>query len=360
MAEIVYKDTPILSVLKWIRGSSEYTKEFCSNNKGEYPVYSANNDAPLGFRDSYDFDGKYITISVNGIAGKVTIIDGRFSINGDRAVLEPIVNNLDINYLQYILEPVLRSNVKGRIGDNGKNEYTKINETMVNNLNLRIKIPVLKNGEFDLSAQKELAFKIQKLNERRDELQSRKNILLNTAIVLEPKYEKRLMKLSDVFSAKNGSAKYTKTYCKKNIGDYEVFAGNTKSSFAFINTYDYDYPNLTFTTDGEHAGTVSLITNDRYSIGGHRTILNPIIDGIDLEYFSYILESIIKAKVKKGDVPSVKWNMIKDEFVSIPIDGLGNISIEAQNDLSNKYRKIKKTVENISFKIDELTSIQPV
>ena len=62
------------------RGSSKYTKKYCLENKGKYPVYSANNSVPLGYRNDFDFDGYYATISVNGIAGKITLIDNKLII----------------------------------------------------------------------------------------------------------------------------------------------------------------------------------------------------------------------------------------------------------------------------------------
>ena len=55
------------------KGNSKYTKTFCEKNIGKYPVYSATNNKPLSYRDGYDYDGEYITISVNGIAGIITI-----------------------------------------------------------------------------------------------------------------------------------------------------------------------------------------------------------------------------------------------------------------------------------------------
>lgn len=59
------------------RGKSIYTKTYCKNNKGEYPVYSADNNNPLAYRNDYDYDGEYLTLSINGIAGVLTILDGK-------------------------------------------------------------------------------------------------------------------------------------------------------------------------------------------------------------------------------------------------------------------------------------------
>lgn len=63
------------------------TKTFCNQHKGKFPVWSANNKEPLAFIDTYDYDGVFISLSRNGIAGKVTLLSGKFSINEDRFLL---------------------------------------------------------------------------------------------------------------------------------------------------------------------------------------------------------------------------------------------------------------------------------
>lgn len=113
------------------RGKSIYTKTYCKNNKGEYPVYSADNNNPLAYRNDYDYDGEYLTSSINGIAGVLTILDGKFSANADRVIFISKVNNINWEYVKNILEPILRN--KGRKGLKGKNEFTKLTPTMIEN-----------------------------------------------------------------------------------------------------------------------------------------------------------------------------------------------------------------------------------
>ena len=143
------------------RGSSKYTKKYCLDNKGKYPVYSANNSVPLGYRNDFDFDGYFATISVNGIAGKITLIDNKFSLNADRMILIPKQEKINIDYIAYILEPLLRQQVKGRRGENGRNEYTKIERKVI--LDTKIPVPFNRFGEIDLEIQKDIVEKIYKL-----------------------------------------------------------------------------------------------------------------------------------------------------------------------------------------------------
>ena len=38
------------------RGKSIYTKTYGNKNKGKYPVFSASNNAPLTYIDTYDYE----------------------------------------------------------------------------------------------------------------------------------------------------------------------------------------------------------------------------------------------------------------------------------------------------------------
>lgn len=161
------------------RGNSKYTKTYCRENNGNYPLYSATNNGPLGFMNSYDYDGEYLTICINGIAGKITIFNCKFSTNADRVVLLPL-ENIDIKYIKYVAEPILRSVNKGRIGDKGKNEYTKLTPQMI--LSSEIPMPINENGEFDIKRQKEFAQKYDQIEEIKKNLVDKITELTNIVI----------------------------------------------------------------------------------------------------------------------------------------------------------------------------------
>lgn len=145
------------------KGFSKYTKTYGQLNNGEYPVYSASNNAPLTYINSFDYVGKYLTWATNGFAGYIKVIDGQFSINGDRGLLIPKYENINIDYIKVVLEPILRNLAKGRKGDNGDNEFTKVYPSMVENVTLSI--PTLSDGEFDLKTQNEVADTYRKVEE---------------------------------------------------------------------------------------------------------------------------------------------------------------------------------------------------
>ena len=157
-----YKDVNLNELFDYKRGGSR-TRAFCNLHKGEYPVWSANNFEPLAHVDFFDYDGKYISLSRNGIAGKITILNGKFCINEDRFLLIPKVENIDYDFIRFTLEPILRGKKKGRAGHNGQNEFTKLSFTILDKI--KIKMPIREDGEYDLEKQMEISQKYNKLYE---------------------------------------------------------------------------------------------------------------------------------------------------------------------------------------------------
>ncbi len=160
--------------------------------------------------------------------------------------------------------------------------------------------------------------------------------------------------LEKLFTNKRGNSKYTKKYCYLNRGEYEVYTGTTIGSFAKINTYEYDTPNLTYTTDGVYAGTVKIIRDDKYNIGGHRAVLISKNNNLYLEYFEYILEAIFKSKVKDGSVPSVTWTRIKSIEIPVPVDENGKFDFNKQREIAEKYKVLITRKKNLAEKLVEL------
>lgn len=150
-----FVQVPITSLFSVERGKSKYTRSYGDTHKGQYPVYSASNSVPLTYTNSFDYDGEYLSWATNGFGGYMKILSGQFSFNADRGLLKPLSELIDINYIKWILEPRLREIAKGRLGDKGKNEFTKVYPSMVEAIT--IAMPVDSNGEYDLSKQKEIA-----------------------------------------------------------------------------------------------------------------------------------------------------------------------------------------------------------
>lgn len=166
----------------------------------------------------------------------------------------------------------------------------------------------------------------------------------------------KYLMLEEIFSNKRGNSKYTKKYCNENKGEYEVFTGTTIGSFGFINTYDYNEELLTYTTDGENAGTIEVLKG-KYNIGGHRAILFPKSEKLSIIYFKYILQKPFFDNVKKGDVPSLTWSRIKGMNIPVPIDECGDFDLEMQKEIVSKYETIENKKADINGKLQHINEV---
>lgn len=177
---IVWKDLTLNELFQSIsRGKSKYTKTYCKEHHGDYPVYSANNNEPLAYKNDYDYDGRCLTISINGIAGVTTIIDGKFSTTADRVVCVP-KENVSIDYIKHIAEPFLRDKSKGRVGDKGKNEFTKLTPDMIKKV--KIPMPLNEDGTYNIGIQTEYADKYDLIDRIKEDITTKVKNLLDVAV----------------------------------------------------------------------------------------------------------------------------------------------------------------------------------
>lgn len=162
-----HKEVSIEELFVPVNGSGEYTKKFCNENRGVFPVYSGNTKNEFANINKYDYEGSYLTWAKDGLAGYIMKLSGKFSITNHRGILIPTEEciNVDLDYIKYVLEPIFRSSIKGRKGHDGQNEYTTLNETMIKQIKTKLYIPVMEDGRFDLNAQKEIAQKYHKIEQ---------------------------------------------------------------------------------------------------------------------------------------------------------------------------------------------------
>lgn len=120
--------------------------------------------------------------SFDGIAGRITKKEGKFSINADRVILVPLVENIDLDYIRFTVEPILRSKIKGRMGHDGQNEFTKLPGGTIERV--KISIPIKEDGSFDLEAQQEIANKYRKIQQINSSIYQQIDELINIKIAL--------------------------------------------------------------------------------------------------------------------------------------------------------------------------------
>ena len=163
------------------------SKAFISDNKGNNPVYSTQKGV-FGYINSYMKDGKYLLWNTDGLAGYIKITKGKFSYTNIVGIMIPTnyydMSSINLDYLKYYLEPIFRKNRKGRFGINGKNEYTKLNSTMIKKIDIDIPIPIKEDGCYDIKKQEEIAQKIAAIESIKSDLYNKVIELTNIKINL--------------------------------------------------------------------------------------------------------------------------------------------------------------------------------
>ena len=180
-----YVEVPITKLFTPKGGDMKLSKPYCNEHTGGYPVYSGSTSREIfGSIDAYKYNGEYLTWVIDGLAGYVMKLTGKFSITCHRGILIPTEDckNIDLLYVKYMLEPIFRKRARGRIGINGKNEYTALKPTHIVNYNDSIIIPVDNNGEYDLAKQQELAQKYAAIETVKEEIYNRINALTNIVV----------------------------------------------------------------------------------------------------------------------------------------------------------------------------------
>lgn len=164
------------------------SKIFLNENPGEYPVYSTQLDQPFGFIDTYMYDGEYLIWNTDGLGGYIRYVNGKFSITNIVGILklnDKYKDSINLEYIRRIIQPIFRENTKGREGVNGKNEYTKINSTMIKKLDIKVSLPSNKNGEIDIFSQNDIVKKHEKLDYIKQNIGLLGEELLNINVVID-------------------------------------------------------------------------------------------------------------------------------------------------------------------------------
>lgn len=181
--------------------SSKFTKTFIKNNEGNIPVYGASKDnspsygyikdnAVISYEENRNikrieviYFENCLTYNIDGLAGYIFYREGKFSLSEKVRPLiikdkfKPLLNPF---FLRYLIEPIFRSNVKGRLAENGKNEYTKLYQNMIEDI--KIPLPVDKKGNIDLEKQNEIMLKYNTLMKIKGNLNEQLEKILNAEI----------------------------------------------------------------------------------------------------------------------------------------------------------------------------------
>ncbi len=355
--DISYKSFVIKNLFDLEKGFSKYTKNYGNQNKGAYPVYSASNIAPLTHINSFDFNGEYLTWATNGFAGYIKVISDKFSINGDRGLLKPKQKNINIKYVKYKLEPILRELAKGRKGEKGENEFTKVYPSMISDI--KIDFPVDNNGEISTDIQNEIVEEFVFIEKIKEKVQEYKKTINELNIEIKEECCLKLFSIDKLFISKSGNAKLTRKVVEKNKGDYVVYSANTKENgiFGCINSFDHNEECIQITTNGAYAGTIFYREKHKFSINGDARLLIKKSEELDYQYLLFeVQKEFLKHNFNWENKPTV--SKLKDIKILIPVNRNDNYDLQAQKEIAKKYKKIEEIKKDINIELDKISETE--
>lgn len=350
-----------------VRGNSLYTKEYGEKHRGEYPVFSASNSRPLSHIDTYDYDGEFLTWATNGFGGFLKVLNGRFSVNGDRGVLKiKSGTQIDSEYLRYALEPILRSLAKGRKGDRGKNEFTKVPVAVIKKV--VVPIPVDPTGEYDLIEQKNLVKKYKSIEALKTYLSSEASLLEGTTIDIPVLKNSLLLRIEEIFDLdlRTNFSSFTKQFVDQHKGNIPVYsASKDEGSIGYGLVADnlpdvvYFEDILTWNIDGSVGK--AFLRKGRFTLS-EKVI--PLVVRKEWEGLIYngFVKYVLEEKAVEGGFDFAKKagkSRIKDIEIEFPktVDAKG-ISIpdyEEQVRLAQKYRDVYELKSQVVCELRNIT-----
>lgn len=346
MVEVRYKEVLLEEIFSSKRGNSKYTKKYCNANKGEYEVYTGTTIGSFGFINTYDYNGNLLTFTTDGEnAGTISILKGKFSVGGHRAILFPKDEKLVLEYFRWILQKPFFDNVKR--GDVPSISWSKIKK-------LTVSVPVDSNGDYDVEKQKEIVRKFEIVEGKKKELKEKLDYFKEVEIDFISSELSRFKELNiaEIFDVKLGDGTYTKSYTTKHSGQYPLYSGQTDGEYASIDSYDFDGNYLTWAKDGL-AGYLMYHENEKFSITNHRgiLILKNGYSNLNLEYLEIILEPIFRKNIKgrlasqeKNEYTTLSKEMVLaiDEKLKIPVKENGEFDLDKQNQIVSRYQTIEE------------------
>lgn len=322
-------------------GRTIYTRAYIERNPGEYPVYSASLAGPFGHVNSSDYDGRFLTWCMNGYAGRMEIIDGKFSATRDRGVLVPLegVEIPDLTYLKYQLEPLLSDLAVGRRVPGLRNSYTKIYPGTVGPV--LVSLPIDAAGELDYEEMRLAGERLRRIEEKHAVVRRRLQAIQSADVAIPCDEPFREISLGDktLFDLSIGN----RVLLGQDTGEgVPVYSASVRRIFGYTHTsnlYDFEQDSLIWGIDWVFDW--NRIPADRpFATTDHCGRLLIKHSGIDSEYLLWALRSTRSSygfdRVFRASLSNVRLNVT----VAVPVDAEGQFDLTRQRAIAAQHRQI--------------------
>lgn len=363
-------ELPVSQVFNVSLGDGKYTKAWCKEHHGKFPVYSGKTTGVYDSIDGWDIDFDCLTWTKDGLAGYIMLHeDERFAITNHRGLLKlrkEWEGNISLAYARYVLEPLFRQYRTGRLADGERNEYTTLSKETVSKT--MMPIPILDDGTPDIERQTAYASKMAKVEALRVHLHDTRMRLANTIVNVEPltKSDKQLknVQVKDLFDVRRGKSTYTRNYMQTHQGQNPVYSARNDEMAGSIDTADYtDGVYLTVSLNGL-AGFIMQV-NGPFSCTSDRAVLIPRkTANVNLTYVKAMAESKFRqqrhgrlADGEKNEYTKLSIDEIKETVISFPVNSHGEYDSEKQERIANRYSQLLEMRRKVLKDLDALGQI---
>jgi len=128
------------------------------------------------------------------------------------------------------------------------------------------------------------------------------------------------LKLGDICNISRGRV-MSKDYLSENAGDFPVYSSQTANNgiFGKIDSYDYDFESITWTTDGANAGSVFYHKDEKFSITNVCGLLRVKTGDVSARFLYYALQMLAGGYVNAGmGNPKLMSNVMATVKVPVP------------------------------------------
>lgn len=281
------------------------------SDNGKYPFFTCAKEV---YRiDIFAFDTEALLISGNGNVGYIHYYNGKFNAYQRTYVL----SNFSINI--FFVKHVLEWGLKKRIAEGlrlGSVPYIRL-ETLRDFFIPLPPLPVQEEivrildtfSDVVAELEAEQADRIRQYEHYRKELLSLEvtDVTRSKKIGLAKKGSNNistgneLVRIDELCHIQRGRV-MSKDYLRDNEGNYPVFSSQTENEgiFGYINSFDFDFESLTWTTDGANAGSIFYHNQEKFSITNVCGLLKVKSPRIITKFLYYVLKERAKEYVNDG------------------------------------------------------------
>lgn len=284
-------------------------------------------------------EGEIVAIPWGGKA-TVQYYNGKFVTADNRIATSLDKNYLDNKFLYYVMLSNLRIIQSFYRGSGIQHP------SMAKVLDMKIPTP-------PLEVQKEIVNILDKFTQLEAELSAELSAELDARRKQYEYYRSQLfmfnesqaewLELGEVCKVSRGRV-MSKDYLAENAGEFPVYSSQTANNgiFGRINSYDYDFESITWTTDGANAGSVFYHNNEKFSITNVCGLLQVKSERLNARFLYYALQMLTKAHVSSGmGNPKLMSNVMSKIKVPVP-------PIEVQHQIVNTLDNFDLLANSIS------------